>query len=359
MLTDRNTWFACAFIWLSLSGWAAAADPVVELTVNTTAFQGRSVAHNASWCWLASPSGAYRLVDLGEVTSFRKVGEAFRPDSVTQTAASLKKEYSKTLEVQTRGNYVVAAPRGRADQYVELMHSVHGSFTSYFGRKGWRLPEAEYPLVVMVLPTKAEFDERARGDGMSPSDQLQGYYHPLSNRVWLFDQPSSGGQAAPLSRGTAIHEGIHQLGFNLGLHSRIAPNPRWVVEGLATMLEAGALDNRGGTQATSARTNDSRLAHFREYRARREYALADFLNLDERLYTRAPLDFYSEAWALTFFLAETRRTEYTKYLQILAERDPLTTADNPTRRIEDFQKAFGKDLARLEVQFLRYVDSLP
>lgn len=351
---------------LLLSGPAAAADPVVELVVNGQSLQGRSVAHGAQWCWLASPAGSYQLVDLAEVSSFRRVSDSFRPSTVAQVAHELKQGLGRTLEVQTRGQYVVCAPKGRAEVYAELLHEVSGRFTGYFSRKGWRLPAGDYPLLMFVVSERADFEQRCQVDGLTPSDDLRGYYHPLSNRIWIHDggAEESGGRggAAPqiseVARNTAVHEGIHQLAFNQGLHSRIAANPRWVVEGLATMLEAGALEVKSGSE-TSARINESRLARFREYSVRRrDYTIADFLVTDELQYRRAPLDFYSEAWALTFYLAETRRSDYVKYLQALSARDPGEQEYSGQDRIEDFQKAFGKDLRRLETQFVRFIGDL-
>jgi hypothetical protein len=51
-----------------------------------------------------------------------------------------------------------------------------------------------------------------------------------------------------------------------------------------------------------------------------------------------------------------RARSYTRYLQILGERDPLQhyTAEE---RLKDFQSAFG-DVSKVEMDFLRSIDRL-
>jgi hypothetical protein len=68
-------------------------------------------------------------------------------------------------------------------------------------------------------------------------------------------------------------------------------------------------------------------------------------------------DAYAEAWALTYFLMRTRSADYHKYLRMLAEKKPLVelTAE---QRIAEFQNCFGSDLAKLETEFLRYMQTV-
>jgi hypothetical protein len=66
---------------------------------------------------------------------------------------------------------------------------------------------------------------------------------------------------------------------------------------------------------------------------------------------------YAEAWALTFFLAETRPRPYSEYLVRTADREVLTDY-TAQERIADFQDIFHKDLKWFEAQFLKYMDDL-
>ncbi|NOX55386.1 MAG: DUF1570 domain-containing protein [Planctomycetes bacterium] len=157
---------------------------------------------------------------------------------------------------------------------------------------------------------------------------------------------------------TLIHEATHQFAFNMGLHSRIGQNPKWVVEGLATVLEVAGPARTKLSRSVRGRINRERFLWFRNYaRTRRpDRSLAQFLRND-RMFDTAVLDAYSQAWALSFYLMETRPRRYMDYLKAVARRNPLRSY-TPEERVRDFQKAFGENLDRLEADFLRFVDRL-
>jgi hypothetical protein len=356
--------------------WTVAAHggALVELTVDGTPYQGLSVIHNKEICWLAAKDGSYERLDLVQVSKFRKVGGEFRSLSASALASELRKDLGKGLEVTTRGDYVVCAPAGKAQAYADLVGGVQKSFSSYFNRRGWKLEQADFPLMIMVHPGRKEFDKACAATGMASSPLLKGFYHPQTNRVTLYDSdgepapPPPGGKTKTISvskggvgegsRHTVVHEAIHQLAFNAGLHPRVGQNPRWVVEGLATMLEAGALQSTTRDDVDS-RINKERCDWFRQYRAqRRKTTIVDLITRDEELFAAAPLDFYSEAWAFTFYLAESRRPDYVLYLKKIASRDPLAPTYPAAERLADFQAIFGKDPRWVETQFLRFIDGL-
>jgi len=347
------------------------AAPIVELSVPGKTYQGLNVAHNAEFCWLAARDGTYERVDLAKVTSFRKAGTEFRGQTPASLAGELRESLGRKFEVRTRGHFITCAPAGQAALYADLVVSVESSFNSYFSRRGWQLANSPFPLVVIVYPNRIDFDQACLTMGMQPAPYLRGFYHPQTNRVSLYDQSAgieisksvASNRTGPsvihdATRAVIIHETIHQLAFNSGLHQRAGENPRWVVEGLATMLEAGALDSTVRSDSSS-RVNVERLQHFQEYRAkRRTGSIVDLVQDDEKLFQSAPLDFYSEAWALTFYLSESRRPDYVKYLKRIASRDPLKSPYSPDERLADLQHVFGKDLRWLETQFLRFIDKL-
>jgi len=155
-----------------------------------------------------------------------------------------------------------------------------------------------------------------------------------------------------------IHEATHQAAFNTGLHSRVGENPKWVVEGLATVFEAPGIRNSGANIGAKMRINLERLVWFGDYsRSRRQpKSLEAFLSKDD-LFRSAALDAYSEAWAFTFFLVETRPRLYAEYLRTIAARDPLMVY-TPEARIADFKQTVSKELPLLEAEFLRYMATL-
>ena len=78
--------------------------------------------------------------------------------------------------------------------------------------------------------------------------------------------PISGGQipiaaTSAVSGDTAntiIHETTHQVGYNIGVHSRLGGTPIWIVEGLATVLEPSGMREKTGRQLQQGRINQER-----------------------------------------------------------------------------------------------------
>lgn len=146
------------------------------------------------------------------------------------------------------------------------------------------------------------------------------------------------------------------MGFNCGLHCRLGDDPTWVVEGMAMLFEGDS--NRDDTKTKTTviqRMNRERFVWFQEYcQSRRQTkSLEEFLTTDA-MFTSATLDAYSEAWALTFFLAETRPSNLSGYLKKLANRTDLGEY-TPMKRLNDFKASFGKDIPYLEMQYLRFI----
>ncbi len=350
---------------------SANAQSQVELHIGEARHIGKPVAHNKQVCWLASTDGQYSQVLFSRVTEFAKYPKPFRAQSLVEAKNELKSELGKSFEVQIRGSFVIAGPARRIGKYADALEEMSRSFSRYISVRRLPIVQPEFPLIVVIFPDENSFAEYCRKDGMFFTPYLKGYYHPMTNRVALFESPdprqrssargSSRSEATDLSNqtvSTLIHEGIHQLAFNNGLHSRIGQNPRWVVEGLATMLEADGILNV--SRVTSREPiNRSRLLRFQEYcKEQRSETIADFIAGDERYFQKSALDAYSQAWALTYFLAEEYSSNYARYLKTIAQRDPLKGPYQAEERLADFQSAFGKDLQWLEVKFIRFIDGL-
>jgi hypothetical protein len=354
---------------------AAATPSVIELTTADGVVAGRSLGHNADLCWIAQDDGAIRKLALEDVTAARHGSDRFRPATVVTVRDRMRKEFGRRLEVVAQGQYVVCAPRGMAKEYADLLNDVHASFTGYFSRRRFDLDRPEFPLVVLVFPNRREFEEYAEQDKTPASATLKGYYHRLTNRIALYVDETVASTPAESSRNanardvasslsdasvrdTLVHEATHQLAFNTGLHSRIGETPLWVIEGLAMLFEEDSRRDDSASRSAKERINRSRYLWFMSYRQERRppRALPAFIEGDDP-FRAAALDGYSEGWALSFYLAETRPTQYSKYLRAMASRDPLRPYNADERR-GDFLAAFGKDLAWFEGQYLLYLDKL-
>lgn len=363
-----------ALLLLATSAWAGSAS-VVAVTTRSAELRGKSLTHDQHRCWLVAADGRLHDVRMQDVTAVSNTGQPFQAETVTQARDRLRRECPKGMEVVAGGKYVVLGPTGQTAAYLRLLEGVYADYWSFFSRRQFKLTQPEFPLVVIIFPTQEQFAAYARDEDTPISSNLKGYYHRRSNRIALFAEGAAptravsqslvpGGRPEVLAsvegdlRTTLIHEATHQLAYNTGLHSRMGDGPRWVSEGLAMLFEEDSRRDDTGARDASERVHRSRYVWFMNYRQNRrpEPALEAFLSSDE-LFDEAPLDAYSEAWALSFYLIETRRADYARYLQTVAARDPLqfyTTAD----RLADFRSCFGKDVAYFDGQYLLFVDRL-
>ena len=314
-------------------------------------------------------------------------------------AAELLRELGSGFEARTTRHYLVAAPRGRARKYVELFEEIYRTFHMHFSVRGFEIERPEFPLVAIVFPDHTAFEQYARSDDVSAGPGLMGYYMPTTNRIALFEgsptRNSSGRLLLPRSRSslrqfpfpewngpdrssrnlpdtqfptsflaresgviraglrdTMVHEATHQVAFNVGLHSRTRANPQWVVEGLATCFESQGMRDSSAGRRVSDRINRERFIWFRNYvrERRKDRSLSDFVASDEP-FRKATLDAYAEAWALSFFLIETRPGKYMTYLKRLA-------AGESRDRSKLFSEVMGTGMRMLEAEMLRFFERL-
>lgn len=377
----------------SASGEEKVDERLLELAVGDQKYQGRQYLSDDSNCWLLEQDGRLRHIDLPDVTGFRKISNSYKPFSQNEMRSRLLKEYGRTTEVEIRGLHLVVAPLGKARMAAEIVEATSKSFVSYFTRRNLKLEKQELPLVTVVFATQKEFLSNCQKEKVKRTSGLRGFYSPTTNQVALYlEQPNAtaaksihgdlseislmppakahwqafrqesffGAPQGPQGfADTLVHETTHQMGFNTGLHSRLGDDPVWVVEGLAMLFEGDANRDDARSQSTTMqRINRERFMWFQEYNKlrRKSKSLEEFLTTDGQFETAA-LDAYSEAWALMFFLAETRSSQLNGYLKKLAHRTE-TGEYTPMRRLSDFRSSFGKDLNHLEAQYLRFITDL-
>ncbi len=349
----------------------AETPSLVELSTSEQAYRGTSIWHNSDVCALLQLDGSIVQVSLSDVTAFRQVSPRFRPMSTSELVRQLRAEF-RSLQVESAGNSIVVAPSGMSRDLAELHHETWSVYQDYFRRRDFDVSRTEMPFVTVVYPTFDEFAIVAESQGVPVSSTMKGYYHAASNRILMFVPPEVSQLSEPTSLQfstssyasiedvdllqTLAHEAVHQFGFNTGLHRRIGDNSRWIVEGLAMQFEgdAGLASNSSTRQQRMNR--DRFVWYMQSMFARQDPELLGALVSGDELFLQDPVDAYSLAWALTFFLIETQRADFVDYLQEQAALPPEQSLEGSVA-VERFEAAFG-DLDSVNESFRRFTQSL-
>jgi len=397
---------------------AFAAQPLVELRLGDNAVEGRIAERGQGWCALYDREGRMHTIDLDKVTRFKKVSSTFAPYSFQTLRTRLLKEFGSGSEVATTRHYVVCAPRGRANTYCDVFEKTWRRFHMYFAIRGFKMNDPEFPMIAIVLKDRKSFLEYAKKENAKVDSSILGYYWSTHNRVimfedqksqaatfdqnsateerllasavrdealpgfigsrsrleddawaWAFngrdsghlldDQQSLDGVATRAGinsdlRETMIHEATHQLGYNLGLHNRTGRNPKWVVEGLATVFETPGMEKYAMDRDVKKRMNPGWHYGFKKFikEGRPEGFLETFIR-DDKPFSTQMGNAYAQAWALSFWLIETRPREYAKFLQKMASPE-VTRQLTPESRVKLFTESFGDNLILLDAEMLRY-----
>lgn len=346
---------------VAFSGVAAQAETtnwMLKLTLNGQSIEGMPLHWSQERVHLLGRDGQLWEFAPGDARDYRKTSNRFQSYSTSELRAILLRELGETFEVSGTSHYLVAHPKGERDQWAERFEDLYRSFVHYFSVRGFRLSEPPVPLLGIVCRNREEFRRYSAKEGI-PTNGVLGYYSYENNRIVVYDIGGGTSNAAAWQEtaATILHEATHQVAFNTGIHSRYAPAPVWVVEGLATMFEApGVYDSRRYTQR-SDRINQGRFGNFQQLLPQHRPELLANLVAKDDLFRMAPGAAYAEAWAFTFYLVETQPGKYADYLARTAKRAPFV--DYPAaERMADFTAVFGADWRMLEAQFLRFMAGL-
>ncbi|MEO0530055.1 MAG: DUF1570 domain-containing protein [Planctomycetota bacterium] len=345
---------------LALHGTAAAAaDFMFSAVVAGEPLEGRPLTWTDATMTLLARDGQLHEFATRQVKHAKKTAPQFRGYSSEEMRQRLYEEFGNRFDFSSTNHYLVAHPRGERGVWADRFESLYRSFVQYFRVRGFTPKEPTYPLVAVVFGNRSEYQRYVKNSKSGAPEGALGHYEPRTNRVYLYDQSSAGGDDRwDETAETVIHEATHQTAYNVGVHTRFARGPRWVSEGLATMFEA-----RGVYDARSYDRGDSRINRGRLYDFHQNVLpnqplgpIETFISSDQA-FDRTPILAYAEAWALTFFLSETRPKEYANYLAIAADR-PLFSDYPAAERVADFRRAFGDDLRMLDSHFLSYAKGL-
>jgi hypothetical protein len=298
-----------------------------------------------------------RLYDFDprQAKEAQKTSPRFFGYSQSEMKSELQREFDKRFDVSTTQHYIIVHPAGQRDEWAGRFEELYKRFTHYFRVRGFSPKEPKYPLVAIVFRDQREYYQHAAAGGTPLQPNTLGHYEPLTNRVYLYDVTTDTDADWSENAETIIHEATHQTANNVGIHTRFTYPPRWLVEGLATMFEARGVWNAQYDRTQADRINAGRLRDFHHYVAtRRQPGALVQLIASDRAFQSDSGGAYAEAWALSFYLAETQPRLYAQLLQKTAER-PMFSEYSDAERVADFMDIFGREMKMFETKFLRYM----
>ncbi|HUE73548.1 MAG TPA: DUF1570 domain-containing protein [Pirellulaceae bacterium] len=325
---------------------------------------------------LLARDGALWPIPKEEIADRRQDDKPFVPLSRDELAKKVMAGLPAGFRVHSTKHYLICYNTSPA--YAEwvggLYERLFGAFYNYWQRRKVELKEPEFPLVALVFDSRSSYAAYARHELGGATGSIIGYYSLKSNQVNMYDltgieelkvsgdRSSSARINAILSQpaaertvATIVHEATHQIAFNSGLQARFADIPFWVSEGIAIYFETPDLASSRGWRNIGG-INRVNLFNFRKsLRDRPADALARLISDDKRFRDpKTASDAYAEAWALNYFLLRKFEKEYVQYVKELSQLSPLVE-EGAEFRLMLFKKHFGEDLAKVEVEFLRYM----
>lgn len=157
------------------------------------------------------------------------------------------------------------------------------------------------------------------------------------------------------NRSVVQHEVAHQLLYNFEVHRSGVRNPRWFLEGLATLFEPPPGKSGAGFNVI----NQKRLGAIRETFV--NYTADDLREFVGAGHTRGKmlsLENYARSWALCYYLLKTKGKQFPTYIDLIKQRSRRKEM-TPQDAIADFEKAFGKIDGKFTNRWSRFITTLP
>jgi len=312
------------------------------------------------------------LVQGNEIRSRRTLDTPAADPTPREEGKRILAELPEGFDLLVTRHYVICFDTSRA--YAQwcgaLFEKLHDAFLNYWRKAGVEVETPRRPLVVVIFSDRQRYEAHAARDLGAAADRVVGYYNLLSNRVTTFDltgsdqlarrPTTSAGRAgleilaSPEAAGlvsTLVHEASHQMAFNCRMHRRLAPVPVWISEGVATFFETPDPGGRGWKRIGGV--NRPRLDTF--LAGYSPGVLDEIVRGDEPFRaSEGAIDAYARAWALTAFLAQTRKAALVEYIDAIGAKPPLSP-DGPEERIRDFVAAFGVEPHELEQPLMKFL----
>ncbi len=252
--------------------------------------------------------------------------------------------------------YVYASSEGFYLHTRSILESMYSGVTGTLTSWGLDPAEPEVPLVVIIMPSRAEFDAY---DKTSP--EIAAYYNTLTNYVVMYEDQKLW-DAAPefaLKQGAYIvaHEGVHQILANAGIQQRLARWPMWICEGVPEYFcplkvssrivrtRNAELPTRTLKWTEAGMVNDLRMYALLRTNVAGGDVTRELIQASE-LGSRE----YALAWGLVHYLVNERPAEFQAYLADVSKCEPLDDSQKALAGRVDplFVKHFGDDFAAIE-----------
>ncbi|MDB5339529.1 MAG: hypothetical protein JWN70_5148 [Planctomycetaceae bacterium] len=315
--------------------------------------------------WQVTPD---KLQQKGPATS------PFAPLSAAELGKQVTHEFGPGFVSYSTERYALCtnASEPYAHWCLGLFERLATAFRTYWAKQGFKTVDPIFPLVAVVFQKQAQFAEFATVDAGADVAAVPGYFSIPTNRIVLRDLTQTGNGQSARTAGeieqrlesalynvaTMVHEATHQIAFNCGLHTRMADNPLWLTEGMATYFETPDIRSKTGWK-TAGQINRARLRRFKEFLTARRAtdSIETLIRNDARLTSPDTAeDAYAESWALTYFLVRKQVANYVKYLTHISAKAPLDFP-TPDQRVAEFQDVFS-DLKKLDTEFVKYLKTL-
>ena len=346
--------------------------------------EGRIIHEVPDTLVFESRDGQYFVLERKDINSRRSDDVPFVPYTKAEMIERIKKEFPPGegyYYLDTHDPFIVVYTTSKpfAAWYASLLKKLYEHYVAYWQRFGVELTEPEFPMVALVLSSEERYRQHAKQDGVALSKECA-YYHKLTNRIVVYDMSGQqvfqeGNQrrvnAVDIQRllrqpgsyhniMTTIHEAVHQVGYNTGMHPRFAPTPLWLLEGLATLHEVPDLRDRVGWTIGRPHVNRPRLDQLRQYlqKPQQNASIQEMIKEDKLLKrSDTALEHYALAWGLTYYLVQKRPKELAVYLEIM-QKKTIFSDDSDKIRIQDFESCFGGDWDKFYKEFFGFLRRL-
>lgn len=291
-----------------------------------------------------------------------------------QIRAELNRDFGDDFKIHEADKFVIVynTHKDYARWVGGLYRRFERGFNNYWRTRDFKPHDPQFPLSVIVFKSRRQFHQYMQRELGTVNPEMIAYYNMETNRVTMYDltadelagqpidqrriqQVLSNPRAIPMVA-TIIHEGTHQLMFNLGMQTRFSDTPLWLNEGMAMYFEVPDLSSKNGWRKIG-QINFLRMGPLLHYFRRRPAdALKSMIMFDKPFRGPAALDMYAQAWAFNYFLLNQHQDEFVEYLKFMSNK-PRLQYDSPEQRLADFIQFFDIDLEQLDEEFVEFMRS--